>query len=348
VVDYDGEIIVNRIATTGNFVAPIRRLVVIGGQGMTRLVDVGSLMSITSFDQHAHEQGQERATFTVFRDEVLPTPQRVYLSVGGTARPPTGLNADYTGSGITFVHPLQGRTYVDIPANESLAFVTITPFDDTLVEGDEYVTFDVSADAAYELGQFPGTALAIRDNDVVGGPTVTSARFFYETAPHRLEFRFNQDVSGSIDPADFQINGPAGIPAHTFAHDAITNTTTLTFTGLLPDGQYTARAVAAGIANFQGQPMPADYVLDFFFLQGDANHDARVNLADFNILASNFGQSPRDFTQGDFNYDGVVNLADFNILVSRFGQVLAAPASARGGIFDSGEELPDDLRDLLN
>jgi len=28
--------------------------------------------------------------------------------------------------------------------------------------------------------------------------------------------------------------------------------------------------------------------------------------------------------------------------------VLAPSASARGGIFDSGEELPDDLRDLLN
>jgi hypothetical protein len=49
-----------------------------------------------------------------------------------------------------------------------------------------------------------------------------------------------------------------------------------------------------------------------------------VNLADFNILAANFGQSPRDFTQGDFDYDTAVFLSDFNILASRFGQVLAA------------------------
>jgi hypothetical protein len=49
-----------------------------------------------------------------------------------------------------------------------------------------------------------------------------------------------------------------------------------------------------------------------------------VNLADFNILASNFGQSGRDFTQGDLNYDGTVNLNDFNILASRFGQTLSS------------------------
>ena len=51
----------------------------------------------------------------------------------------------------------------------------------------------------------------------------------------------------------------------------------------------------------------------------------RVNLDDFNVLAANFGQSPRDFTQADFNYDGVVNLKDFNILAGRFG---SAPTSA--------------------
>jgi hypothetical protein len=47
-----------------------------------------------------------------------------------------------------------------------------------------------------------------------------------------------------------------------------------------------------------------------------------VNLADFNLLASNFGQSNRIFSQGDFNYDGTVNLQDFNLLASRFGSSL--------------------------
>jgi hypothetical protein len=89
-------------------------------------------------------------------------------------------------------------------------------------------------------------------------------------------------------------------------------------------------------------------VLSFRFLQGDANNDGRVNLDDFNILAANFGQSPRDFTQGDFDYSGNVNLNDFNILASRFGSSLSVAPSTGGG--GSGEKrgAPDEsLEELL-
>ena len=58
--------------------------------------------------------------------------------------------------------------------------------------------------------------------------------------------------------------------------------------------------------------------------------DGIVNLADFNILALNFGQSNRNFTQGDFNYDTIVNLADFNLLAGRFGTLLG-PAGRNPG-----------------
>jgi hypothetical protein len=52
---------------------------------------------------------------------------------------------------------------------------------------------------------------------------------------------------------------------------------------------------------------------------GDATLDGTVNLSDFNKLASNFGQSGKQWTDGDFNYDGTVNLTDFNRLASNFG-----------------------------
>ncbi len=61
---------------------------------------------------------------------------------------------------------------------------------------------------------------------------------------------------------------------------------------------------------------------------GDATLDNRVNLADFNVLAANFGQSGRTFEQGDFNLDTVVNLADFNILASNFGFDANTPTTA--------------------
>lgn len=55
---------------------------------------------------------------------------------------------------------------------------------------------------------------------------------------------------------------------------------------------------------------------------GDVNGDLAVNLADFNILAVNFGAGPgATLEQGDLNSDGFVDLADFNILAVNFGSV---------------------------
>ncbi len=71
-----------------------------------------------------------------------------------------------------------------------------------------------------------------------------------------------------------------------------------------------------------------------------------MNLSDFNVLASNFGQSGRDFSQGDFNYDGLVNLADFNILAARFGQQVAhATAGPPAGKLPGDHRVIDSLRD---
>jgi uncharacterized delta-60 repeat protein len=351
--DFDGEIPwAGGIATTGNSITPIRRVVVAGGAGVARYVDVGSVVSIGSFDPNAAEAGPDPATFIVGRTERLATPERVYLDVFGTAHPPArppSSQLDYTGTNITFVDPTAGASYVDIPANETFTVATITPIDDARVEGDESAFFGIASDPRYDIGTPPNTTLAIRDNDTTGGPTVAMAQFAYQTAPQRVSFRFSQNVEGSISASDFQLTGPAGMPAHTFAYDNITNTATLTFQGILPDADYSARAIAAGITNAQGQPMPSDYLLNFFFLQGDANHDRQVSLADFNILAANFGQSNRNFTHGDFNYDGQVNLQDFNILAGRFG-VNVSPTvgdAARGGGRDDEGELPDELSELL-
>jgi hypothetical protein len=128
----------------------------------------------------------------------------------------------------------------------------------------------------------------------------------------------------TIDPATMLV-----------AYDAGANVATITFPGqpdqVLPDGNYRATIAAAGVTDIAGNALASDHVMTFFFLQGDANRDARVNLGDFNILAANFGQSGRDFTHGDFNYDGTVNLSDFNILAGRFGQVLAPPSPGATG-----------------
>jgi len=53
-------------------------------------------------------------------------------------------------------------------------------------------------------------------------------------------------------------------------------------------------------------------------LPGDANGDGQVDLADFNVLKSTFGQFGLNLP-GDLNKDGQVGLADFSILKDNFG-----------------------------
>jgi plastocyanin len=70
---------------------------------------------------------------------------------------------------------------------------------------------------------------------------------------------------------------------------------------------------------------------------GDANLDGIVNLADFNIMAANFGQSSGAVWEGgDFNEDGGVNLTDFNLLAANFGKEIQ-PA----GFLDFGNVVPE-------
>ncbi len=177
-------------------------------------------------------------------------------------------------------------------------------------------------------------------------PAITASPFVWNSAPQRIELTFDQDVSASLSTADLVLRNlttGATIPAGSIVMgwNAATRTATYRFPtlpngGSLPDGRYRATLAAAGVTNAAGTTIAVDHALDFFVLAGDANRDERVNLADFNILAANVGQSDRTFAQGDFNYDGLVNLADFNLLASRFGQALAPD----GQVTRSGERPP--------
>jgi hypothetical protein len=200
-------------------------------------------------------------------------------------------------------------------------------------------------------------------------PRVNSANFDFATT-HAVSIAFSENVSATLTTADVQVvnlttNTTIATAAMALAYNAITNTATVTFpgittnghAGILPDGNYRVTLLAAGITNGNGVALDGDgngtggdnFTFDFFVWAGDANHDRTVNLTDFNTLASNFGQSGRNFTQGDFNYDGIVNLSDFNILASKFGQTLNPPAEStpssavapRGGSTFSSRRIKD-------
>jgi extracellular elastinolytic metalloproteinase len=193
-------------------------------------------------------------------------------------------------------------------------------------------------------------------------PAVITSAFEYLTS-HAVRVSFSENVAASIDAADLVLHNDTTnttIPsaAQSVSYDAGTNTATFIFPGLpddlLSDGNYSATLVASGVSDIDGNALDGDgdgtaggdYLFDFFFLTGDANHDGRVNLQDFNRLATNFGQSPRDFGEGDFNYDGVVNLQDFNRLAIKFGTQLGPDGQSESLDVDEREQLAERLSEL--
>lgn len=187
----------------------------------------------------------------------------------------------------------------------------------------------------------PSAALPITIDTIA--PTAGSPAYNYFTEPHSAGLVFSEDVGWSISNSDLEVQNltnPAAIGTSS-SYNGGTNALNMTFSGfsILPDADYRLTVKASGpgggVQDVAGNFLAADFVYNFFFLMADADHDRRVNLNDFNILAANFGQNFRDFSQGDFTYDLMVNLDDFNVLASRFGTVLAGPDSVSGrpGLF---------------
>ena len=148
---------------------PGRRFTAAGGPNFhaVRYLDDGAnLVAIGTFDVNGgSEAGPENANFLVARTERLPTPLRVYLNYGGTATAPVFIGGqDYNANGFS-LSAFVGASYVDIPANQTVVSLSITPVDDTLAEGDETAIFSIAPDASYDIGTPGAVTLELRDND---------------------------------------------------------------------------------------------------------------------------------------------------------------------------------------
>jgi hypothetical protein len=195
-------------------------------------------------------------------------------------------------------------------------------------------TANITIRATDTGGLFVDTILVVNVTQLLP-PTVTASAFLYQSAPQRLSFTFSQDVRASLSASSVTVQrlspNPASISVSSPVWDALTNTATFNFTGILPDGNY--RATLNGATIKSGGPfMTTNPVLPFFFLNGDLNLDRSVTIADFLALASKLGQSNATWTDGDLNYDSQVSIADFLALSANFNKTLPSPLIATAAL----------------
>ena len=122
--------------------------------------DVLPTVSIAATTGTATEAGPSAGMFTVTRTGSTAATLSVLFTVGGTATP----GADYLN--------LPGS--VAIPAGSATTTITVTPVNDTAVEGNETVVVTLSASAAYTVGA-PGSATVTIASDDGAAATVSIA-----------------------------------------------------------------------------------------------------------------------------------------------------------------------------
>jgi N-acetylmuramoyl-L-alanine amidase len=167
-------------------------------------------------------------------------------------------------------------------------------------------------------------------------PTLNSNTFSYLTSQN-LAFTFNENMATTIPATSLTLHNnttSADMNSANFAAATSGGIVAFTFPGygnVLPSGNYSATLGAASATDVAGNPLASSATTNFYFQAGDGNHNGVVTIEDFNVLATNFGLSGKNFSQGNYDYsaDGVVNILDFNILATNFGvSVSTTPPAA--------------------
>jgi hypothetical protein len=89
-------------------------------------------------------------------------------------------------------------------------------------------------------------------------------------------------------------------------------------TTLLSNGLHFLQVKAYDAAGNSGTSFQQNFTVKN--LAEDINQDGKVDLLDFSLLASKFGQTGSTIGRSDINGDGTVNLLDFSLLAAKFGQ----------------------------
>jgi cyclophilin family peptidyl-prolyl cis-trans isomerase len=182
-----------------------------------------------------------------------------------------------------------------------------------------------------DLASLPSAALNITV-DAVAPTLVGQPAFHHDASPHKLTYRFSENVAASLAPADVQVERPGfdtpPFPAATVSYDTNTNTATFGFSGVLGNSNYRAHLENTAVTDAAGNPLASDSVFDFWVLAADANRDRAVDFKDLVIVAQNYGGTGKTWASGDFTGDGAVDFNDLVQLAQNYNTTLSPPAAA--------------------
>ncbi|HSV15808.1 MAG TPA: Ig-like domain-containing protein, partial [Tepidisphaeraceae bacterium] len=168
-------------------------------------------------------------------------------------------------------------------------------------------------------------------------PALNGFTFIYTSGPNDHAFGLQFDASNitlqpsnisvknlttnvTLDSSQFNLDDQfAGLFAYTYNPTAGVDR--------LPSGNYELRIPAAAFADYAGNTNPL-MLQTFFFQDGDADHNGKVDVGDLGILATNYGLSSKAFSQGDFNYDTKVDVGDLGILATNYGVNISGGSGA--------------------
>jgi hypothetical protein len=136
-------------------------LIVTPNTATVTIADSVATVNVTATDNAASEPGTDTATLTFTRttDGNPAAALSIFYTIGGSA-----INGnDYSAIGAV----------VSIPANQTSATVTITPFADNSVEGAETMTVTILANSTYAIGASNAASITIGDSVTTVNVTAT-------------------------------------------------------------------------------------------------------------------------------------------------------------------------------
>ncbi len=253
-------------------------------------------------------------------------------------------------------------------------------------QGHTYHFYSIAYDNVGHIEAPPVAADASTTVDDATPPKVLTAQFDGSTPVvtqgHFVTVQFSESVQSSLSLADIKVRNlttASDLIPTSLTYNASSNTMILGLGTSMADGNYSVTLSAAGITDQAGNSLDGDtdglaggdYILGFFTLLGDVNHDRVVNqadrdtvigalgtsgvrpqdgdangdhnvdFADLVAVAQHYGKTGMTLAQGDFTGDNLVDFADLVIVAQHYG---------KGGVGDlNGDNIINQLDlDILN